>query len=165
MGLGMLVLLAAQLAQDGQDHQQIASAIRALIPHQRLLFVVDTLEYLHKGGRIGGAQRLLGSVLSIKPILHIEDGRIEPLESVRTKKKALRRLTALVMEQTSEWPEIHCAVVDATAPDVAGFVYDELSTAIKPAQMYRAGLSPVVGVHAGPGAIGVALLNPCPPQN
>ena len=100
MGLGLLVLLAARMAEQGHDHIQIAEAVRSMVPQVRLLFVVDTLEFLHKGGRIGGAQRLLGSVLSIKPILQIVDGRIEPLESVRTKKKALLRLMELVKAET-----------------------------------------------------------------
>jgi DegV family protein with EDD domain len=159
MGLGMLVLMAARLAEQGFDHQQIAGAVRSLIPHQRLLFVVDTLVYLHKGGRIGGAQRLLGSVLSIKPILHIDDGRIEPLESVRTKKKALSRLLQLVNEQTNGWQEIHAAVVDANAAATADHICEQISQAIKPVEMIRCGLSPVVGTHAGPGTIGVALLD------
>ena len=159
MGLGLLVLLAARMAEEGRDYIQIAASVCSLIPHIRLLFVVDTLEFLYRGGRIGGAQRLLGSVLSIKPILHIEDGRIQPLESVRTKKKALRRLMELVEEQTSGWSEVHAAVVDATAPDTADAIFDQISEAIKPVEILRAGLSPVVGVHAGPGAIGVAMLD------
>lgn len=159
MGLGMLVLHAARLANEGQNQRQIAEAIRSLLPNQRLLFVVDTLEYLHKGGRIGGAQRLLGSVLSIKPILHIDDGRIEPLESVRTKKKALSRLLQLVEEQTKGWSEIHAAVVDANDAETADFICEQISQAIQPAEIIRCGLSPVVGTHAGPGAIGVALLD------
>jgi len=153
------VLLAARMAEEGRDHVQIAGVIRTLVPQVRLLFVVDTLEFLHKGGRIGGAQRLLGSVLSIKPILHIEDGRIEPLESVRTKKKALRRLMELVEEQTSGWSEVYAAVVDATAPDTAEAIYDQIVERIKPVEILRGGLSPVVGVHAGPGAIGVVMLD------
>ncbi len=159
MGLGLLVLMAARMAENGYDHIHISEAIRSLIPHQQLLFVVDTLEYLHKGGRIGGAQRLLGSVLSIKPILHIKDGRIEPLESVRTKKKALNRLVELVVEHSRGWTDVHMAVVDATARETADYIYDQLSKQIKPAEIIRAGLSPVVGTHAGPGAIGVALLD------
>jgi DegV family protein with EDD domain len=159
MGLGLLVLLAARMVEEGRDHVQIAEAIQILVPRVRLLFVVDTLEFLHKGGRIGGAQRLLGSVLSIKPILHIEDGRIEPLESVRTKKKALRRLMELVEEMTSGWSEVHAAVVDATAPETAEAIYDQIAERIKPVEILRGGLSPVVGVHAGPGAIGVVVLD------
>ncbi len=159
MGLGLLVLLAARMAEQGQNHVQIAEKVRSLVPKVRLLFVVDTLEFLHKGGRIGGAQRLLGSVLSIKPILQIIDGRIEPLESVRTKKKALSRLMELVKAETAGWTEIHAAVVDATAPETAASIYAQLAESIQPVEIIRGGLSPVVGVHAGPGAIGVVLLD------
>lgn len=159
MGMGMLVLIAARLAESGQDHLQIAETIRSLIPHQNLLFVVDTLEYLHKGGRIGGAQRLLGSVLSIKPILHIDDGRIEPLESVRTKKKALARLLQLVKEQTKGWKEIHISVVHANAPETADYLYEQLTESLDPVEIMLCGLSPVVGTHAGPGTVGVAMLD------
>lgn len=159
MGLGLLVLLAARMAEEGCEHAQIVQYIRNLIPKVRLLFVVDTLEYLHKGGRIGGAQRLLGSVLAIKPILHIKGGRIEPLESVRTKKKALRRLVELVQEETQGWRETHAAVVDATAPETADYIYEQLAQTVNPVEIIRGGLSPVVGTHAGPGAIGVAVLD------
>jgi len=165
MGLGLLVLIAARMAEEGRDHMQIAEAIRSLVPQVRLLFVVDTLEFLHKGGRIGGAQRLLGSVLSIKPILHIEDGRIEPLESVRTKKKALSRLIDLVEEQTKGWSKIYAAVVDATAPDTAKMIFDQLAQKIELVEIIRSGLSPVVGTHVGPGAIGVAMLDAGPLQD
>ena len=90
MGLGFMALAAARAIENGADYKAAAQAARDLIPKIRVIFVVDTLEFLHRGGRIGGAQRLLGSVLSIKPVLQLEDGRIEPMNKVRTKRKAIQ---------------------------------------------------------------------------
>jgi len=77
MGLGFMVLAAARAAEEGLSQSEIAELVRDMVPIVKTIFVVDTLEYLHKGGRIGGAQRLIGSVLSTKPVLHLDNGRIE----------------------------------------------------------------------------------------
>lgn len=155
MGLALIVTMAARLANDGLDYQDIAQRARALVPKIRLLFVVDTLEFLHRGGRIGGAQRLVGSVLSIKPILHLVDGKIESFESVRTKKKAVARLMSVVGE--SGWgPQMHYGVLDAMAPDTADMMFDDIKSHGEPAELLRGGISPVIGTHIGPGAVGVA---------
>ena len=82
-------------------------------------FVVDTLEYLHKGGRIGGAKRLVGSVLSIKPVLHLEDGKIEPLASIRTKTKAIEHMLDVVLGEMKGKKDVHAGVIHAAAPDDA----------------------------------------------
>jgi len=154
--LELLVLAAARMAEEGQDYQEIAAAVRDMVPKMRLLFVVDTLEFLHRGGRIGGAQRLIGSVLSIKPILHLDDGRIESLASVRTQKKAIARLLQMVGEDTSWNPNVHYGIMDAQSPQMADTVMEKIQQHGATAEMLRSTISPVIGTHTGPGCVGVA---------
>lgn len=155
--LALIVLAAARMADEGKDYQEIAAAARAMVPKTRLLFLVDTLEFLHRGGRIGGAQRLIGSVLSIKPILHIDDGRVESLTSVRTQKKAIARLLQLVGENTNWSPNAHYGIMDAQSPDTADVVMNKIKEHGASAEMLRSSISPVVGTHTGPGCVGVAF--------
>ena len=156
MGLALMVLYAARMAVEGKDYQEIAEKTRILVPKTRMLFVVDTLEFLHIGGRIGGAQRLVGSVLSIKPILHLLDGKIESLASVRTKRKAVAHLMDIVGKDTGWGSQAHYGVLDAMAPDTADKMYNEIKDHGEPAELLRGGISPVIGTHIGPGAVGIA---------
>ena len=159
MGLALMVLYAARMAVEGKDYQEIAEKTRVLVTKSRLLFVVDTLEFLHKGGRIGGAQRLVGSVLSIKPILHLLDGKVESLASVRTKRKAVAHLLDLVGKESGWGPQVHYGVIDAVAPETANKMFDEIKEHGEPAELLRGGISPVIGTHLGPGAVGIAFYN------
>lgn len=159
MGLALIVTNAVRMAAAGKDYQEIAEKSRALVPKVRLLFVVDTLEFLHRGGRIGGAQRLVGSVLSIKPILHLVDGRIESLASVRTKRKAIAHLMEIVGDETGWGAQVHYGVLDAKAPETADEIFAEIMSHGEPPELLRSGISPVIGTHVGPGAVGVAFFN------
>ena len=158
--LALLVLAAARMAEEGQDYQEISAAVQAMVPKMQLLFVVDTLEFLHRGGRIGGGKRLIGSVLSIKPILQLEDGRIESLASVRTQSKAIARLLQLVGDDTSWGPDVHYGIMDAQSPDMADLVMKKIQEHGANAEMLRTSISPVIGTHTGPGCVGVAYYNP-----
>jgi len=155
MGLGFMALAAAHAAAQGLSQAEVAAAARALIPGMRVLFVVDTLEFLHRGGRIGGARRLVGSMLSIKPVLHLQDGRIEPLESVRTKRKAIERLLATAEAETQGRSPRYVAVIDAAASETEALC-DAVTTRLMPQELVKAQISPVVGAHTGPGTIGLA---------
>ena len=157
MGLGYMALAAARAADGGADYKAAAEAARALVKKVRVLFVVDTLEFLHRGGRIGGAQRFIGSMLSIKPILHLADGKIEPLASVRTKKKALAHLMNLAKEEMAGKTNIKAAVIHAAAEEDAKSFYTELNAALQPEEIHIVELSPVVGAHVGPKALGVVF--------
>ena len=97
--LGSMVLLADDMAKAGKSADEIVAKLTGMIPCGRLYFVVDTLEYLARGGRIGGAKRLLAELLEIKPILQVKDGQVEPFEQQRTKKRALARLVEVAAEQ------------------------------------------------------------------
>lgn len=155
MGLGYMVLAAARAIENGADYKEAAEAARALVKGMRVLFVVDTLEFLHRGGRIGGAQRLIGSMLSIKPILHLVDGKIEPLASVRTKKKALAHLMSVAEEEMAGKSGVKAAVIHAAAADDAQKLSDQVRDALNPEEMHIVELSPVVGAHVGPKALGL----------
>lgn len=155
--LGFPVLAAAKAADAGGDLQTVADAARALVPKIRLLFVVGTLEYLHRGGRIGSASRLLGSALNLKPILEFREGTIHPVAKIRTRRKALERVYSLIDEQLSEGQKVHMAVVNIAAQEEADDLAAQLQARFQPAELLQVECSPVVGTHAGPGTVGVAF--------
>jgi DegV family protein with EDD domain len=156
MGLGYLALVAAQAIEQGADYKEAAAAARAILPHLHLVFVVDTLEYLHRGGRIGGAQRLFGSMLSIKPLLQLEDGRIEPLDKVRTKSKAVQRLLEIAAESVQGASACHVTVLNAAAAAEAESLAAQVQDLLKPNSLNIVEISPVIGTHTGPAALGLA---------
>jgi DegV family protein with EDD domain len=153
MGVGMLCIEAAQRARDGADLDTIVTAVESARDRGRLLFTVDTLEFLRKGGRIGGAQALLGSMLSIKPVITVHDGAVEPAGRVRTRSKALR----FIVDRVKERPIESLCVVHAQAPDVHEFVA-MLEPIVPSAEIVVGQIGPVVGVHAGPGTMGVTWI-------
>lgn len=157
LGLGLLAMSAGRAAQAGMSAPEIAAQARAEVPTLRVLFVVDTLEYLHKGGRIGGAQRLMGSLLSIKPVLHIEDGRIEPMASVRTKKKAVKHMTDAFSAEVAGKSRVHAGVIHARAPEAAAELAQWVQETANPDELVVAELSPVIGTHVGPGTVGMGF--------
>lgn len=158
MGLGYMALAAARAIENGADVQEAAAVARVLVPKTRLVFVVDTLEFLHRGGRIGGASRLFGSMLSIKPLLELKDGKIEPLDKVRTKKKAMKRLLDLAVADCAGKSKVYAAVANARTPQEAQSFADELQKQLSPAELYIVDLSPVIGTHTGPGLVGMAWI-------
>jgi DegV family protein with EDD domain len=149
-GLGQLVLQANRWAKEGLDADTIVAKTKDLVPRSRVIFVVDTLEYLYKGGRIGGAKALIGSILQIKPILTLKDGRIEPVESQRTRKRAIARLHDLVLAECPPSPEAKLCIshIDAEedACEMAAFFTKELG--IMDIPIYFA--PPAIIVHGGP---------------
>jgi DegV family protein with EDD domain len=155
LGLGLLAVAAARMAAEGRDYKEIAAHVRSLVPRMRVMFVVDTLEYLHKGGRIGGAQRLVGSMLSIKPVLHLEDGKIEPLASIRTKTKAVQHMLDLVLSEVKGKTKVHAGVIHAGAEAEALRLADIIRAEVNPRELIINELTPVIGANVGPGIIGM----------
>jgi DegV family protein with EDD domain len=155
LGLGLLSVAAARYAAAGHDYQEVAAYVRKLVPRLRVMFVVDTLEYLHKGGRIGGAQRLVGSMLSIKPVLHLEDGKIEPLASIRTKKKAIQHMLDVVLGEMKDKSEVHAGVIHARAAADALTIADRVRAEAAPKELIINELTPVIGANVGPGVVGM----------
>ncbi len=155
LGLGLLAVAAARYAAAGHDYHEVAEHVRGLVPRMRVLFVVDTLEYLHKGGRIGGAKRLVGSVLSIKPVLHIENGQIEPLASVRTKSKAIAHMLDVVLGEMKGKQHIHAGIIHAGAPQDAEAIKQQVLQAVRLEELLLNELTPVIGANVGPGVVGM----------
>jgi DegV family protein with EDD domain len=148
--------LAAEWASEGIDADTIEARIKEMIPRNRIYFIVDTLDYLAKGGRIGGATALLGSVLKIKPILALTDGRVEPFEKARTQKHAIERLIEIVKTQVSN-NEAYISVMHAAVPDLAqNFAYTLCSEfGLKSVPILE--VPPAIVVHGGPGILAVAF--------
>lgn len=155
LGLGLLVVAAARYAAEGHELAEVAAYVRDLVPRLRVLFVVDTLEYLHKGGRIGGAKRLVGSLLSMKPVLHLEDGKIEPLASIRTKNKAIQHMLDVVLGEMKEKKNVHAGVIHAHAPADAAYIAEQVRAGANPKELLVNELTPVIGANVGPGVVGM----------
>jgi DegV family protein with EDD domain len=155
--LGSLVLLADDMAKAGKSADEIVAKLNDMIPHGRLYFLVDTLEYLAKGGRIGGAKRLLAELLDIKPILQVKDGQVESFEQQRTKKRALARLVEVVAEQCPGGESAHLCVIQVEAENEAESLATELKSHVNVSQIPIYELPPAIVVHAGPRAMGVGF--------
>ena len=120
--------------------------------------MVDTLEYLHRGGRIGGAQKFLGTALNFKPILEIIDGAFEGVERIRTRTKALNRLVELLIDRIGGRVPVHLAAMHANAYARAAQLIEMAGSQIELEQSAISEVSPAVGVHLGPGAVGFAFM-------
>ena len=156
MALGYLALQAARLAEQGSSQKEITQAVREMVPSTKVIFVLETLEFLHRGGRIGGANRLLGSMLSIKPVLHLEDGGVEPLAKIRTKSKAIEFMLDDVAENIQGKGPLHATVIHASTPSEAEKFRDQVNERFSPVELMISDLSPVIGTHLGPGLVGLA---------
>jgi DegV family protein with EDD domain len=155
--LGSLVLVADDMAKAGKSADEIVAKLNYLIPRGKLYFLVDTLEYLAKGGRIGGAKRLLAELLEVKPILQVKDGQIEAFEQQRTKKRALARLVEVVAEQCKGGADAHLCVLQVEAEKEAEALVAELHTKVNVPNIPIYELPPAIVVHAGPRAMGVGF--------
>ena len=157
MGLGFVVLAAARAAAAGADLDGVVAAAEKMRDNVQLIFVVDTLEYLHRGGRIPGAKRLLGTALRIKPILEFKDGLIQSLSQARTKSKAFEQLLQISEQRLGDERMAEAAIVDIDNPEDGEAMARITKERFGPAIVHRAEVSPVVGTHVGPGAIGIAF--------
>ncbi len=155
MALGLQVLEAAEAAAAGADIDEVANAALAATSRTNIFAALDTLEYLHRGGRIGGAQALLGSLLDVKPLITFADGAVAAAGRVRTRRKAIGAICARVSELAPRLRTL--AVLHGSATDVDSFVA-AVRTAAGGLEPLVAQLGPVVGTHTGPGALGVAYL-------
>lgn len=158
MGLGLAVLAAARAAAAGKSLDEVEQAATAVCSKVKILFVVDTLEYLHRGGRIGGAAKFLGTALGLKPLLHLNEGRVDALEKIRTKRKAIDRMLELGHEYAAGKP-VRASVVHANAPDEAEELRGIVEKQFDCLELHVAQLAPAIAAHAGPGTLGIAI---CP---
>ena len=157
MALGWAAIAAAETVAAGADAAQAAERARRTAYGTSAWFYVDTLEYLRRGGRIGAAAAMVGSALSVKPILHVADGRLEPLDRVRTASRAIGRLEELVVEETGD-RAVNLAVQHLAAPDRARELADRLRSRVPGVRDLVVGeVGAVVGAHVGPGMLGVVV--------
>ncbi|MEU2436873.1 DegV family protein [Streptomyces rubradiris] len=157
MALGFCALTAAETAEAGGTVDEAVTAAEKRAAGTSAVFYVDTLDYLRRGGRIGAAQKLLGSALAVKPLLQLEDGRIEPLEKVRTASKAIARLEELTVERAGN-AEVDIAVHHLAAADGAAALADRLRARVPGlADLHVSEVGAVIGAHTGPGLLGAVV--------
>lgn len=155
MAQGLVVVAAARLAKTGGDLQSLAAAARGFVGDVHLLVLFDTLKYIARGGRIGRAKALLGSILNVKPLLGIKDGEFVPVGQVRSRAKGIERLFDLAKEAGHNIAE--ATVIHSTTPDEAKSLADRISEFVSPDRIYVSRFGPVLGVHGGPGVLAVAF--------
>lgn len=155
-GVAIYVRKAVEMARLGATIDEIEATLKAMLPRVKMVATVNTLEYLHKGGRIGGLRSFVGSILGIKPIFHLKEGEVKPLEQVRTRGKALQRMA----EMAKSWGTIErLAIMHAADANGAGEIADMIAPALsKDVDRYISYVGPVIGTHTGPGTIGVVVL-------
>lgn len=152
MGIGFLAIEAARMAQTGQGLDQIADQIEVMAQRAYVWAALDTLKFLERGGRIGGARAFLGTLLSVKPIIEIR-GEVNPAEQVRTHRKAMTRLVELAKSQS---PYSHIAVMYSTSRQYADEIVEQVQALTGGDQIIVAQLTPVLGVYGGPDLVGIA---------
>jgi DegV family protein with EDD domain len=155
MGLGWQVIAAARAREEGADATAMLRAADETRQHVALYVSLDTMEYLHKGGRIGGATRFIGSLLDIKPLVYVdrESGKVEAAGRVRTRKRGLRMLYDRFFEELDTENTTHIAVMHGDAPEDAERIAKRIEREYAPSELLIDITGPVLGVHTGPGAI------------
>ena len=158
MALGFQVLAVARALESGASLKDAIALAERSYQNTGVFFAVDTLEFLHRGGRIGGAQRFLGTMLNMKPILAIQDGRVEGIDRIRTKNKAQDRVLELTIEKVAGRTPVRLATLHANASEDAKALLARAEQELHPVESIFTEVSPTVGTHAGPGTVGLAFM-------
>jgi DegV family protein with EDD domain len=156
IGQGFVVLEAARAAAQGASLEEVVQRAKDVASRTHLLATIDDLEHLRHGGRIGGAASLVGTLLQIKPVLSVVDGRVEVLARPRTKSRAISTMLNQMESQVGERP-VHAGVLHADVPDEAEVLRKLVSERFDCVELYVTELTPVMGVHTGPGVLGIAF--------
>ena len=154
--LAMMVFATAKVARAGGTKEEILSLLRRIMENQQTHFVVDTLDYLQRGGRIGKAQAFLGTLLNVKPLLCIREGEIHPREKVRGMNKALNRLVQVAREQFKD-EKVLVYLTHGNEPEILGKLRLKAQENLNCVEVWENQLGPVVGTHVGPGVVGFAI--------
>jgi DegV family protein with EDD domain len=157
VGLGLMLQEGLRMAEAGESRVEIVTRLTAMRPDIHLMFALETLEYLARGGRIGKAQAFLGTTLNLKPLLVVANGEIAPVSRARGKRKSLQDMIDYLAHLVPvRGPKVQLAVTEACVPDEAGEVAKALSERFESPNVWQASLGPVLGTHVGPGTIGAA---------
>ncbi len=156
-GLGVMVRAAVEWANQGLDADTIQAKVMEMAKREKIFFMVDTLEFLQRGGRIGKAQALVGSLLQLKPILTLNDGVTEAAENQRTKRRAMARIVELVVESCPKGSEGHLSLMHGDALDDINNLGEELKQALGISDIPVFFVPPAILVHGGPGILGVSF--------
>jgi DegV family protein with EDD domain len=157
LAIAMPTMQVLDAIDAGASLDDAASLAASLISRTQLVFTLNTLEYLHKGGRIGGAKRLIGTTFNIKPMLTVVDGKIEAKESIRTRKRALNRLVDILGESVQDSKPFEVGILHGQAAEEANWLEEEIRKRWEPTRLLKTQIGAVLGVHTGPGAIGFAV--------
>jgi DegV family protein with EDD domain len=159
MAMGWPVLTAARAAEAGESLLECRRITENACANIGVLFVVETLEFLRRGGRIGGAQALLGTALNLKPILEMREGKIESVERIRTKHKATQRTVEIIAERLKGKSSIRLAVTHAVSESDALAMLESAKDVMHPVETMCCPLSPVIGAHVGPGTVALNYMS------
>ena len=157
MAHGFVVLAAARAASEGKSVEEVVNAAETMREKVDLFFLVDTMKYLHRGGRISGAKRYMGTALQIKPILQFAGGTIVPLSQARTRGKAIEHMLDLVEERLGGQSMAEASVVNIDCREDGAALVEVVKDRFKTPEVHLAGASPVVGTLVGPGGLGLAF--------
>ncbi len=159
MGLGLIVLSAARMADEGRSLEEILAQVEYMIQNSDLYFLLDSLDNLHKGGRIGKASHVFGSLLNIKPVLNLHDGVISAYEKVRGNKgnKALERLIAILADKIDPNKKLYCTVGYCDNREIADYMVEKLKAGVNCDEFIYLQIGSVVATHIGMGAVGLAF--------
>ncbi len=156
--LSFLVLSLARASEDGASLKELLELVPVIYPKIGVYFTVDTLEYLHKGGRINTAKRFMGTALNVKPMLEIRDGKIEAVESVISRKKAITRMLELVQKRVGDSTPVRISPFHALCEDECLAMEERAIELLHPVEVIRSEVSPVIGAHVGPGTLSLAWI-------
>jgi DegV family protein with EDD domain len=156
MALGFPVLAAARAILGGADLADATAVAKRAINNSGVMFAVDSLDYLHRGGRIGGAAHFIGTALNMKPILEVRDGRVAAVERVRTKTKAKERMLELLRERVGDRQPLRLSPLHVDAKAEGEELVDAMHREFQLAECFLSEASPVIGIHVGPGTVGIA---------
>lgn len=153
-GVGLMAIAASRAVNEGKTYEEIKKIIHELTTKMRVLFLVESLDHLARGGRIGKAQAFLGSMLNIKPLLCVRDGLVYPYEKVRGKAKGLERVIQIIEKDTAG-AEIVCAVLAGGDPEARGILLEKTKQRLNCRELWQGDVGPVIGCHTGPGVAGI----------
>ncbi|WP_201715297.1 DegV family protein [Rossellomorea arthrocnemi] len=159
LGYGLVVMKAAELLKNGCTKEEIIEAARFNSDHMEHLFTVEDLEYLAKGGRVSKASAFLGGLLNIKPLLHVEDGKLVPIEKIRGKKKLLKRILDLMEERSEDFSDQIIAISHGDDEELALEMKQLIEERFTPKDVYISIIGCAIGSHTGTGTLAIFFLN------